>query len=157
MVWYSQGVVYKGLIIPVGTNTKQPNQTPKRNTFVLALVHSPWLRYENKSELILDLSFPYWDDKKGENSWSWDQKIPQNHHPWDNSKSLIIPDISGQKLGWTRCQANSSSVTFDDLVIFLMRLINGKRGECTVGFIHFKISFLELCSYCWDFCLIHSI
>ena len=33
MVWYSQGVVYKGLIIPVGTNTKQPNQTPKRNTF----------------------------------------------------------------------------------------------------------------------------
>ena len=34
--------------------------------FVLALVHPPWLRYENKSELILDLSFPYWVDKKGE-------------------------------------------------------------------------------------------
>ena len=32
VVCHSQGVVYKGLIIPVGTNTKQPNQTPKRNT-----------------------------------------------------------------------------------------------------------------------------
>ena len=27
-------MVYKGLIIPVGTNTKQPNQTPKRNTLL---------------------------------------------------------------------------------------------------------------------------
>ena len=38
MVWYSQGVVYKGLIIPVGTNTKQPNQTPKRNTWSLVIL-----------------------------------------------------------------------------------------------------------------------
>ena len=32
---------------------------------------------------------------KGENSWSCDRRIPPNHHPWDNSKSLIILGISG--------------------------------------------------------------
>ena len=37
MVWYSQGVVYKGLIIPIGTNTKQRNQTPK-----VKEIHYPW-------------------------------------------------------------------------------------------------------------------
>ena len=30
--FFTRVSVYQGLIIPVGTNTKEPNQTPKRNT-----------------------------------------------------------------------------------------------------------------------------
>jgi len=33
VVWHSQGVVYKGLTIPMGNNTIQSKLTPKRNTF----------------------------------------------------------------------------------------------------------------------------
>ena len=53
---------------------------------------------------------------KGENSWSYDQRILPNHYPWDTLKSLIIPDISGpdtiQRNSWVAPQSPLAILLF---------------------------------------------